>query len=293
MNDIVDKKGQPLLPKLPKLNEKVCFFAVAGGFAFKDSVTFFKSLTKFHSPKEISMILFTDQKDINELEKLPKGIEIRDLTPFLQDPMFYYRQKPILGEELLKEFDLVVGFDVDQIVLGTLEDIIKVKTYDVGVVVNWNRHDEKFYPLVHMMPYIQPIEYFNCGMVAMRSKKFVHDWKVWCFKSNFDKSQYKEQDGLNFLTHHGNYSVWCFDMPSSNEGDIHWFGILSKGELANAYIEDGMVTIDKGIGKSPFPPRRVRVHLIHMGGGGGAPKDNWGAICSPALMQYIEDEVLK
>ena len=293
MTDIVDQTGQPLLTKLPKLNEKVCFFAVAGGGAFKDSVTFLKSLTKFHNPKDISIILFTDQTDKTELAKLPKGIEIRDLTPYLQDPAFYYRQKPVLGEELLKEFDLVVGFDVDQLVLASLDDIIKVKTYDVGCVVNWNRHDEKFYPLVHMMPYIQPIEYFNCGMVAMRSKKFVHDWKVWCFSPMFDRSQYKEQDGLNFLTHHGNYSVWCFDMPASPDADIHWYGILGKGEWVRSYIEDGMITLDKGEGKTPFPPRKVKIHLAHMGGGSGAPKDNWQAFFSHDVWQYIQENILK
>ena len=109
----------------------------------------------------------------------------------------------------------------------------------------------------------------------------------------FDKSQYKEQDGLNILAHHGNYNVWCFDRPASKDADIHWFGILGKGEWAQAYIEDGMVTIDKGTGQQAFPPNKVRLHIAHMGGGAGAPKDNWSSFFSPAVMQYIEDEILK
>lgn len=281
---------QPQLPKIPKLNEKICFFATANKEAFAQAVPFWKSMCRFHDPKEITMKLYTNETDPEKLKLLPKGLELVDLNPYLEDPAFFYRQKPVLGEELLKEYDLVVGFDVDQLVLASLDDVIKVKTYDVGVVLNWDRYSIKFYPSVHQMPFVQPIEYYNCGMVAMRSKKFVHDWKVWCFSLMFDRCQFKEQDGLNLLTHHGNYSVWCYDMPASKEAEIHWYGIMSKGELTRAEIKDGKVFIPKGLGNQPFPPNNVWVHLIHQGG--GQVKTSWASICSEPLMEYIE-EILK
>lgn len=291
MNQILDKNEKPVLQQLPNLNEKVCFFSVASTQAFSYAIPFWKSMTKFHSPKEIDMILYTNETNPEELKKLPKGIIVKDLTPYLEDQAFFYRQKPILGEELLKEYDLVVGFDADQLVLSKLDDIIKVKTYDVGVVINYNRFDEKFYPLVHQMPFVQPIEYYNCGLVAMRSKKFVHHWKIWCFSPNFDRCQYKEQDGLNILTHHGNYNVYCFDIPPSKENDIHWYGIISKGELVRAEIKDNKVFIPKGLGGQPFPPNNVWVHLIHTGG--GAEKQSWNTFVSPSVIEYIEKEILQ
>ncbi len=290
--EIVDDKGQPVLvkPQASVDKKQACFFTAANASHIKYAVTFWKSMVKFHDPKEIDMLFYTDVTDKTELDKLPKGIQVVDLTPYLEDKMFWYRQKPILSEPLLDFYELVVGFDSDQIVLDKLTDVLNIKTYDVGVVINWNRHDEKFYPVVEMMRIgVQPIEYFNCGLVALRSKKFCHNWLIWCYSQNFDRCQYKEQDGLNILCHSGNWNVWCFDMPASKDAPVHWYGIISKGELSRAEIKDGRVFIGKGFGSTPFPPSDVWVHLIHMGGGSGAPKDNWNMLCSPELMKYIEE----
>lgn len=270
--------------------KKVCFFTAANKPYIKQATTFFKSLTKFHSPKDIDMILFTDETDVNALSDLPKGLLIKDLTPYLQDQMFWFRQKPILMEALLNEYELVVGFDNDQIIVGDLTSIIEAEDYDVGVVINWNRHDEKFYPIVEMMRIgVQPIAYYNCGLVASRSKKFVHTWLVDCFSQEFNFMQYKEQDVLNVLTHFGNFNVRCFDMPNGEEDEVSWYGIVGKGEWARAVVEKDKVWVKKGEGSTPFPPKDVQIRVLHMGGGSGAPKDNWGAICSPALLEKIQE----
>ncbi len=81
-------------------------------------------------------------------------------------------------------------------------------------------------------------------------------------------------------------------MPASKDADIHWFGIISKGELANAYIEDGMVTVPKGEGKTPFPFNKAKLHLVHMGGGAGASKNNWQAFFSEESWKYIQENIL-
>lgn len=270
--------------KPPK--ERVCFYATGTRNLLPLAIKFWRSMVKFHDPKEIEMWFFTDAI---ETKDLPEGIHIKDIAPFLTDPAFFYRQKPMLSEMLLEEFDLVVGFDIDQIVLASLNDVLNVKTYDVGVVINWNRFDEKFFPMVHQLPYTPPIEYYNCGLVALRSKKFAHMWNMWCHSSNFDRSQYKEQDGLNILAHHANFNVWCFDSPASQDAPIHWYGIISKGELVRCIIEDGKPVIPQGLGKTPFPPAKVYLHMIHSGGGHQGPKDNWETLCSPALMEYINE----
>ena len=283
------EKGSLIIDK----PEKVCFFAVADADNFKYGLTFWKSMVHFHDPNEITMLFYTSVKDKKELDKLPKGIIVVDLSPLLDDTMFYYRQKPIIAESLLDQYDLVVGFDVDQIVLHRLDDILNIKTYDIGVVINWNRHDEKYYPLVELGRIgIAPAEYFNCGMVAMRSKDFVHKWKMWCFSEQFNRCQYKEQDGLNILAYSSNHNVWCFDMPTSKDAPIHWYGIIAKGELVRAKVEEKQIIVPKGLGNTPFPPNDVILHLIHLGGGQGAPKDNWSAFFQPEVWEYIQKEII-
>ncbi len=285
LDQILEKSKEESSNKKP-----VAFFTVCDEKNFQYAVPFFNSLTKFHSPKEIDMFIYTTEARPSELQRLPEGIKVVDLKPYLDDQMFYYRQKPILMEPLLDEYELVVGFDSDQIVLGDLNAIIESKDYDAGVVVNWNRHDEKFYPVVEIGRLgIAPINYYNCGLVALRSKAFCHNWLVNCYTPEFDYMQYKEQDVLNILTHFGNWNVRCFDMPNGPEDKVSWYGILTKGELIRAEVENDKVMIKKGFGNTPFPPTDVQLRVIHWGGGNAVNKCNWGSLCSEALMERINE----
>jgi hypothetical protein len=120
--------------------KKVIFFAACDNNNFPYAITFWRSMTKFHSPLDVGMVLYTTEKRPEELKKLPSGVKVIDLDPFLKDDqLFFYRQKPILAEPYMDKYELVVGFDVDQIVTGNLDYIINVADYDVGTVINWNR----------------------------------------------------------------------------------------------------------------------------------------------------------
>ena len=214
-----------------KQKKPVVFFSVGSKEYSKYAIPFWCSMTKFHDPKDIDMIWYTDEKNPKVLERLPKGIEIRDLTPFLNDPGFYFRQKPILMEQLLDEYELVVGFDADMLVLGKLNYIYETTDYDVATVVNWNRWDEKFYPPVEIMRIgITPADYFNAGLVACRNKRFAHEWFVNCFDRMFDRVQYREQDILNIMCYYGNWNVRCLDLPDAGPANYFaWHGPISKG----------------------------------------------------------------
>ncbi len=276
------------------MNKKpVVFFAVGSKEYSKYAIPFWKSMTKFHSPKDIDMIWYTDEKNEKVLEKLPQGIQIRDLTPLLADPAFYFRQKPVLIEPLLDEYELVVGFDSDMLVTGKLDYIIETKDYDVGTCINWNRFDPKFYPMVEMMRIgIPPAEYFSASMVACRSKKFAHNWLVNCFSPQFDRVQYREQDLLNILCYNGNYNVRCFDLPDVKQKQFAWYGPISKGELNRAIVKDGEIMIPKGFGSTPFPPEDVKIKIVTLSGGHGAIKDNWSAFFTPEVMVRV-NEIIK
>lgn len=271
------------------MNKKpVVFFAVGSKEYSKYAIPFWRSMCRFHSPKDIDMIWYTDEKNEKVLEKLPQGIEIRDLTPLLVDPAFYFRQKPVLSEPLLDEYELVVGFDTDQIILGSLDYIINTKDYDVAVPYNWNRHDQKFYPMVEMMRIgIMPAEYFNCSTVAVRSKKFVHTWLVWCFSPSFDRCQYREQDGLNILCYSGNWNVRALDLPDVPQKHFAWYGLLGKGEYVRSELKGEDIIVPKGLGSTPFPPADVTIKIASLGGGHGAIKDNWANYFPPKVMVRI------
>ncbi len=258
------------------MNKKpVVIFSVADDNNFPYAVMLFNSLTKFHSPKEIDMVLYTTEKRPDKLKQLPQGIKIEDLTPYLkQDPMFFYRQKPVLGEPLLDEYELVLGMDSDQIVTGKLDYIFNTKDYDIGTVINWNRTDPQYFGLIAFQG-IMPPEYFNCGLVAMRSKKFAHHWKVLCFSPQFDRLQFKEQDLLNVLCYYGNYNVRCFDNTDGIAKYFAWHGLIAKGELIRAVMQGDDILIPKGLGDTPFPPVDIQLKVIHTGGGNMPNKMNY------------------
>lgn len=272
------------------MKKPVCFFAVGSKEYSKYAIPFWRSMVKFHSPKDIDMIWYTNEKNPEVLKRLPQGIKLEDLDPLLADPAFYYRQKPLLSEPLLDEYDLVVGFDSDQLILGSLDYILKTQDYDVGTVYNWNRFDQQFYPMVEMMRIgIMPAEYFNCSLVALRSKQFAHNWMVNCFSSQFDRVQFREQDILNVMCYYGNWNVRCFDLPDTPGKHFGWYGMLSKGELPRAELRGKDIVIPKGFGDTPFPPEDVQLHALSLGGGHGAVKDNWAAFFSPKVMERINE----
>lgn len=247
--------------------------------------TMLKSLRHFH--KDWPVMLVTD-----ETENLPEGIIKKDLTNYIQDRMFFYRATPIVAEPLLDEYELVLKLDADQLVLGDLSYILDTTDYDVGTVINWNRYDEKLYPVIAFQG-VFPAEYFNCGLVAMRSKKFVHDWKMLCFGTQFDRLQYKEQDLLNGQIYFGNWNVRCFDHPDPVKKYFAWHGLLAKGELNRAELRGKDIVIPKGLGDTPFPPTDEVLKVVHLGGGAEAIKDNWAAYFPLQVWEYIAKEIIK
>lgn len=283
IKSIINKDGTEL--KSENKNKKpVVVFTVADKNNLKYAVTMLTTLRKFH---DWPAILYTDEIDT---EKLPDitNLTVVDMKPLLQDRMFFYRQKPILAEPLLDEYELVIGLDADQLILGDLSYIKDTNDYDVGTVINWNRYDEKFYPPVSGWG-IYPAEYFNCGLVALRSKKFAHHWNVLCHSIQFDRSQYKEQDMLNALCYYGNYNVRCFDHGDPVRKINAWYGIVGKGEWNRAIVKGNDIVVPQGFGTTPFPPADMTIKVAHMAGGPEGKKDNWGAFFSPEAMVRIQE----
>lgn len=256
----------------------VIIYSAADINNFSYAVGLFNSITKFHSPKDIDMVLYTNETRPEQLQRLPKGVRHEDITKLLKDdPAFWYRQKPILSEPLLDEYECVIGMDADQIVMADISYIWKTKDYDVATVMNWNRIDPQTYGFVELNQIgINPMDYFNCGLVALRSKKFAHQWRVACFSPQFDRINFREQGILNILCYYGNYNVRCLDHQDELGGNKGWWGLIGKSELQFAKLtKNNEIVVPTGQGDTPYPPRDTQLMVLHFGGGSTPNKTNY------------------
>lgn len=257
---------------------KTLFFTTCDNNNFKYAVMFWQSITKFHSSKDIDMVLWTTETRPEELAKLPKGIKVENLDEYLKyDPNFWYRQKPILMSRYFEDgYSLVCGYDADQIVTGDLNEILESR-FDVAVVHNWNRVDPKVYGEIGLAT-IYPIEYFNCGLVAVRNPEFIKQWKKLCFSMHFDRMPFREQGFLNLLAHYGDFNVKPLDLGDS------LYGLASKGEWDKCVMRDGLMVLPK----SDYPSKDKVIRVIHWAGGNNPVKMNYKVYFNQECCKYLD-----
>jgi len=249
------------------MKKPLLFITIADEKNLKDAKNLERSFCKFH--KDIPFEILTG----------------KDLEAHLADDKnFFYRATPILGEKYLKEYDLVVKIDSDSIVLGDISYIWKTKDYDMATVINWNRYDIQLFGFVQFQG-IMPVEYMNCGLVCMRSEKFVHEWRSLCFSPQFDRLQYREQDLLNAMIYYGNWNIRCLDHQDKLGGNNAWWGMIGKLEWSRAELRGDKIIVPKGFGPTPFPPNDTELKVVHMGG--GSVKEQWAKFFNPEVMKRI------
>lgn len=224
------------------------------------------SLRKFHPESEIDFKLFTEA-DVGE-------------------KINYYRQKPMFARELLKEYELVIGADSDQIITGDLNYLL-TEEYDLGAVLNFNRVDPKKYGYVSCFN-IPPNEYMNAGLVALRSLKLAEHWWRLCNSRYFETLQYREQDILNILVHYGDYKIECFDFPNKAKDYHAWHGLIAKGEYNKVIMRDGKMILPKAQDKYPEHDKEIKV--LHTAGGGNEKKinDSYKIYFNEEVSEYID-----
>jgi len=209
------------------------------------------SLRKFHDERELPVIRY----------------DLEDVT----DPHKWYKAKPMIAQKLMDEYEVVIGADADQIILGDISHIWETKG-DVAVVLN-----DPNYPINvwDIGPKFGSL-YFNNGLVVMKSKEFVNHWLRLCNTPHFDRYQFREQDILNLLcSDYFDYTVDCLDLSDKIHGE------LAKGLWAKAEVVDGKVMIE---GK--------QLLVIHFGGGSGDPmKGNYRTRFQKDVVKYIDGAI--
>lgn len=157
---------------------------------------------KYFHP-EIPFYVF-GTKEIEELFKIHPNVNWNTLQPFTT----------IHG---LNEFDMVVHFDADSMIVGRLDELLSEDNlkYDaIGV-----RNNNDFGQAGKDNPITQgniPVEkYLNAGLVASTSKEFLQQW---CnYNINFGNSQpFQEQSVLNYIIGERYYKNKILDPIESN-----------------------------------------------------------------------------
>ncbi len=242
---------------------KVVAFTIADAKNMKFYEGLKNSLRKFHSEKELPLILIG-----------PEQISAYN------DPHFFYRSSPLVAKELLKEYDVVIKMDCDQIVMGDLSHLWdSEEEWDLGVVQNSNPREKEKYPV--KVWNIDELSYVNAGLVVMKSKKFVEHWDYLCKSPHFGAYQMREQDLLNIIVFYGMYKVKFLD------NSLKWHGLVSKGYEPIMELRDKEVWLPKN-DEWPANEDKQVVCYHFSGGSGDEAKGNYRIRFPDKISKHID-----
>jgi len=218
------------------------------------------SLRKFHTEEELPLALIGPE----QLKENP-------------DPQLFYRATPILGKQFFDlGYDTVIKLDADQVITGKLNHIWE-GDFDVAVVQNSNPREAKLFPV--SVWDIVPAVYVNCGLVVMKSKKFVQNWMNLCFSPHFNNYQMREQDLLNILVYYGGYNVKMLD--NSNK----WHGLIHKGYWIDMKLKDDKLILPKN---EEWPTDEDKeIVCIHWAGGNTPNKMNFNTAFKEDVAKWL------
>lgn len=240
------------------MKQKICFFTIADNNNLKYFEMMKNSLQKFHP--DIPLLLW----DENKIARY-------------KDKDFFYRATPIIAKELIDQYDCVIKLDSDQIITGDLSHIWE-GDYDVAVVNNSNPREMKAYPV--SVWNINPLAYVNCGLVAMKSKKFIEHWYKQCFGDHFYQYQFREQDLLNILVQYGDYKIKRLDEGKS------YHGLASKQYEPHMILRDEKLYLPQVDGW-PIEGEK-QIVCYHFAGGNSPDKYNYKIRFQPEVIKFIE-----
>lgn len=245
----------------------VCFFSIASDEKNKEYLKMMSnSLKKFHP--DIPHLIWDE-------EKVKK----------YDDPMWLYRSSPAIMYELRNDYDLIIQINVDQIVTGPLDAMLK-GDYELGVVYNYNRIDPTMFNPVSVLD-IPNQYYYNLGTVAVRSKRLIEQWYKLVYSYHFTNYQYREQDLMNIMAYYGDYKVKCFDEYDPKTKESSWWGLKSKGEWHKCIMRGEKMILPRAI--DGYPERDKEIKIIHWAGGNSPmAKMNYRTYFSDECVIYLD-----
>lgn len=206
-----------------------------------------KSLRKFHSAEELPLIRVDNDA---------------------KDPIFWHRKTPVTAYNLAKEYEVVIGIDVDEIITGPLDELWAPGDWDVKVVLN-----DPAYPIaVWDIGTNSNTPYYNGGLIVMKEGPFLDHFYRLSQTAHITRYQYQEQDILNLLcSDYFNYNTVCLDLSD------HIYGEFAKPMWIKSRMEDGKIMIFE-----------KQLHIIHFGGGFDSKKGNYKIRFPEEVVKYID-----
>lgn len=171
---------------------------------------FINSFKRFHP--DIPLVIFR-QDVINRI---------------IKDDVNWLNAKPMFAKLLTDKYECVVQMDVDQIVLGRLDEVF-TKDYDIGSVMNFNDYENVSTKGVSEEKYLQ------AGLIASRVPEF---WDIWMQRSLKDAWQCRcaENDTMNMVIYENpQWKLKVFD------GKKDYYGCKSLGREKEFVMEEDRV----------------------------------------------------
>lgn len=268
------------------MKKPYCFFTIALNQTNRDYLKMMQnSFKKFHPDIELK---------VYGKEDFDRGLKDKDFMKGVADLRFpddnMFRLTPLFAKELIKEYELIVRLDADQIIMGDLNYIIDHrKEFDVGTVLNINRIDPLKYKPCEGWG-IPPHEYYNIGLIAFTSESFVN--KLWelCNSKYFWRLQYREQDLINAMCVYGGWRTKCFDSYDVKANYYAWHGLVSKGEGTRFILKEnkGKYDVVLPIGPDRYPDHDLLIKAYHFAGGAYETKFNYNIHFKPEVIDYVD-----
>ncbi len=242
-------------------NKRIAF-TIAGPEDLVYADKMIKSLRKFHTEEELPIVVIS-------------GEQLKNLLK--QGPMFYYRATPIIAKDLWKQgYTEIIKIDSDSVITSKLDHLFE-GDFDVGVVNNANPREFKKYPV--SVWNIHPLSYVNCGLVVLKSERFINHWFNLCNSVHFDAYQFKEQDLLNIMVFYMDFKVMFLDSGTK------WNGLISKGYFPQMEIRDNKLILPKN---NEWPANEDKeICVIHFAGGRMPDKMNFKLFFKEEVQKWL------
>lgn len=222
-----------------------------------------------------------------------KSDTINDL--FKSDPAItWFTINPHISIKLAKEYELVVHFDADSIIVDTLDELLE-NDFEVAGVRNNNDRGlagaEKHPCLVqqkngYVEPVVDAMNYVNAGLIASRNIKFWQDW-IDCNKKAATMYHQYEQDILNKIISYKKYKFKLLDPISAPL----YYGLASQYSLYGSHW-DSWQHIEIFNNKLYLDGKLIKV--LHQAGGSGIfPKLQLEKLFKPDIVNWFNTTCLK
>jgi hypothetical protein len=207
-----------------------------------------------------------------------KSLEINE--EIKKDPTLNFTVlNPIMSIRLAEDYDLVVHFDADSMLVDRIDELL-IGDYDVAGVRNNNDFGTTGCHKSGMCLQGVPVnQYLNVGLVASTRIDF---WREWIDKNKLWSKNLPlhENDVMNLIFYSGKYKTKVMDPI---EGDSYWGTSTQFGEKSHW---DSWRKIQ--IKQDRLYLNNKRVKILHNAGGWGLPKLQFEKLCEPDILQWLE-----